>query len=99
VTDRDDQIDRWKATERDLRAALAATGLAPTAALQVEEYLDHNELGLAFEALVFDLDQQRPGVPPETLSRLRSAVERMGASAFDADCLDAWERIQGHSPS
>jgi hypothetical protein len=89
----DDQIERWQESERDLRAVLAAADLPPAAALQVEEYLDHNELGLAFEAIVFEVDAGRTTVSAETLDRLRATVKRIGTSAFDADHLAAWERL------
>ena len=93
----DDQIKRWQESERDLRAVLAATDLPPAAALQVEEYLDHNELGLAFEGIVCEADACQTAVSGESLDRLRAAVERMGSSAFDADCLAAWERLRARS--
>jgi hypothetical protein len=95
----DELIERWGATERDLRAALALTDVRQTAALQIEEYLDHKKLGLAFEALVFELDERRMGVSTKTVAQLQAAVERIGASAFDADCLDAWERVRGLAAS
>jgi hypothetical protein len=90
----DDQANKWKATERDLRAALASADLSTTSALQTEEYLDHNELGLAFEALIVELDQRGSGANSDTLTHLRSALERMSTSAFDTEYLDAWERVQ-----
>ena len=90
----EDQISRWQESERDLRAVLAATDLPAPAALQVEEYLDHNELGLAFQAIVFELDARQTVVSAKAVERLRAAVERMGASALDADDLAAWERLQ-----
>ena len=94
VTTGEDGENRWKATERDLRSALATIESSRAMALQIEEYLDHNELGLAFGALVIELDQRGSGANSDTLTHLRSGLERMGTSAFDADCLDAWERVQ-----
>jgi hypothetical protein len=50
----------------------------------VEEYLDHNELGLAFDLIVYELDRLEVRLPADTLERLRSAAERMGGeSALD----------------
>jgi hypothetical protein len=45
-------------TSRALRQALAgaATDLSETST-QVREFLDHNELGLAFELIVYELDR------------------------------------------
>ena len=93
----DDQIKRWQESERDLRAVVAVTAFPPAVALRVEEYLDHNELGLALEAIVFEVDAGRTIVSAETLDRLRATVTRIGTSAFDADHLAAWERLQARS--
>ena len=96
VTERDDLDARNAATERDLRQALAgvATDLSETTT-QVGEYLDHNELGLAFELIVYELDRLEVSPPDDTLERLRSAAERMGReSELEPDSRDAWERLQ-----
>jgi hypothetical protein len=101
VTERDDLAERHAATERDLRQALAgvAIDLSETST-QVEEYLDHNELGLAFELIVYELDRLEVSPPDDTLERLRSAAERMGGeSAFEPDSREAWERVQTHDSS
>jgi hypothetical protein len=94
MTTGDDQIRRWQESERGLRAVLAATDLPPAAALQIEEYLDHNELGLAFQAFVFEIDAGQTLVSAEVVERLRAVLERMDVSVFDADELAAWERLQ-----
>lgn len=42
----------WAHTEAQLRTALAEARVVDTARALVEEFLDHNELGLAFDTLV-----------------------------------------------
>jgi hypothetical protein len=101
VTERDDLVERNAATERDLRQALAgvATDLFETRT-QVGEYLKHNELGLAFELIVYELDRLEVSPPDDTLERLRSAAERMGGeSALEPDSREAWERVQTRDSS
>jgi hypothetical protein len=41
----------WAQTEAQLRIALGEVKVADTSRALVEEFLDHNELGLAFESL------------------------------------------------
>jgi len=60
----------------------------------VREYLDHNELGLAFETLVYELDQLGIRPPRETLNGLRSAAARMGDGNLEPTYRHAWERLQ-----
>jgi hypothetical protein len=90
-------MKRWRESERDLRAALAAIDLPRERALQIEEYLDHNELGIAWEALISELDARQTTLPSDALAHMRSALERIGGSAFDAEYLAAWERVQQQS--
>ena len=94
MSDRDRQIGRWTAIEEDLRAARAGTDVSRDAAKRVEEYLDHNELGPAFETLVVELDQF--GVEPsgEEIERLRSAADRMGSAVPEVQYREAWGRVQ-----
>jgi len=57
VSERDNLIAAWAETERDLRAAFAQIDIGAEASNWVAEYLDHNELGLAFATLVESLDR------------------------------------------
>jgi hypothetical protein len=43
-----------------------------------EEFLDHNELGLAFETLVHALVDGGTTLPPEARSHLAAAAKDMG---------------------
>jgi hypothetical protein len=51
-------------------------------------------LGLAFEGIVFELDDGVTRVPAVVLEPLRCAIKRMGVSSFDADTVAAWQRVQ-----
>jgi hypothetical protein len=75
----DEMIASWAATEADLRWVLAHSRVPADAARWVTEYLDHNELGLAYEVLVDNLQ----GPSPELQERLRSAATRMGLPPGD----------------
>ena len=101
MSERNDLVEQWAETERDLRQALVgvATDLSETSS-QVSEFLDHNELGLAFELIVYELDRLEVNPPDETLERLRSAAERMGGdSALEPEYREAWERVQTRDSS
>jgi len=101
MSERDDLVKQWAETERALGQALAgvATNLSE-ASTQVTEYLDHNELGLAFELIVYELDRLAVNPADDTLDRLRSAVERMGGeSALEPEYRKAWERMQTRDSS
>jgi hypothetical protein len=62
----------------------------------VIEYLDHNELGLAFDALVSSLDQLGANPSPMAMEHLRAAHERMGNPS---DSSKTWERLRRHTRS
>jgi hypothetical protein len=96
VTERDDLIASWAETERDLRAGLAEADIGPELSSSVAEYLDHNELGLAFATLVESLDQLGTSPPPSAMERLSAASERMGSPP---DGHDAWERLRQRAQS
>ena len=89
--DRDDLIASWAETERDLRGAVAQVEIGPDASSSVSEYLDHNELGLAFATLVESLDQLGANPPAAAMEHLRAANERMDSPP---DGHDAWERLR-----
>jgi hypothetical protein len=96
VTERDDLTPSWAATDRDLRAALAEADIAPEATRSVVEYLDHNELGLAFATLVESLDQIGTSPSPAAMKYLSAASDRMGNPP---DGHDAWDRLQRRADS
>ena len=73
----DDLVEQWAKTERDLRAALADVAVDEATAREVLEYLDHNELGLAFAVLVLELDQLGATPSPKAMTRLSAAYDRM----------------------
>jgi hypothetical protein len=86
----------WAETERDLLGAWALVDIGPEASSWVTEYLDHNELGLAFATLVQSLDQLSSNPPPAALERLRTAYQRMGSPP---DGGDVWERLRQRAQS
>ena len=92
----DPRPEEWAATERDLRAALAEVGVGTEPTEWVNEYLDHNELGLAFATLVEALDQLETNPSAAAVARLRSAYERMERPAEGSD---AWERVRQRADS
>jgi hypothetical protein len=71
------------------RAAASALGEAETA--QAREFLDHNELGLALEALVSAaVDAGLDPPPPSFAEGVEEAAARMGLS--DSEDIAAWRR-------
>jgi hypothetical protein len=73
-------IKKWEAIERDLRSALAAVrvDVPEEAANQVEEYLDHNELGLALEVLIECLlESDVKSLPASALEELHRTHHEM----------------------
>jgi hypothetical protein len=90
VSERDKLIASWADTERDLRAALAQVDIEPEAELQAVEFLDHNELGLAFATIVEALDHSQAAPPRSALESLAAAYERMERPS---DGAEAWSRL------
>jgi hypothetical protein len=95
VSDRDELAASWAETERDLRAALAQVDVGADVSRWVTEYLDHNELGLAFATLVEALDQRSVAPPRASLESLAAAYERMKRPS---DGAEAWARLKRRSP-
>jgi hypothetical protein len=91
-----DRIEDWAATERDIRAALDQVEVGKEPTQWVNEYLLHNEFGLAFETLVEALDQLGTDPPVAAVARLRAAYERMERPA---EGYDAWERVRQRAES
>lgn len=73
----DDQATRWRHIESWLRSVLIEVDLAPADQGQVEEYLDHNELGLAFQAIVAALAERGTPVGPTVRRKLADAAADM----------------------
>jgi hypothetical protein len=69
---------KWRRTEAYLRAALAAVDLPDHDRQQIEEFLDHNELGVAFEWLVSRLAEAHASLPTELHSNLAAAASETG---------------------
>ena len=91
--------EQWARTEAELRAALAGvrSEIDLESVSQVEEYLDHNELGLAMDALVdAALASETSALPESTAEHLRNASVEM-----EGHRPDAWDRFLsrfgGHS--
>ena len=74
------QIERWEHAESALRAALSQLRplIPPKDASFTEEFLDHNELGLAMDTLVeATLASSVSELPPGIQSHLRRASTEM----------------------
>jgi hypothetical protein len=87
----DDLAKQWARTERELRAALTEVAVDETTAGEVLNYLDHNELGLAFAVLVEELDRLGATPSPVAMTRLSAAYDRMASLP---DGADAWARLK-----
>jgi len=95
IVNRSMDVESWRATEQDLRSALesVATLVPALSHSALNEYLDHNELGLAFESIVYELDRVDGVLPQGTIDSLRSAYDRMGQWPLDAPYREACERV------
>jgi hypothetical protein len=71
---RADRLRRWGQTEDDLRWVLSQVTMDEGGRFSVEDYLDHNELGLAWETIWFYV----PNPDSEVAARLAQAGQRMG---------------------
>lgn len=94
MTERDKLVATWAATDRDLRAALAQADIAPESTRWAIEFLDHNELGLAFATLVEAIDEREAPPSPRAMESLAAAYERMERPS---DGAEAWERLRRRS--
>jgi hypothetical protein len=82
-------IELWDEIEQHLRAALDEVGSSQRR--PVEEFLDHNELGLAWELLVEALAADDVRVSPTARADLERAAELM---QFDPSSHAAWSRLR-----
>jgi len=90
VSPEDDLIELWERVEAHLRGALPLVEVEPSTRRMTEEFLDHNELGLAFQWLVGALADSGNTAPPEAHAHLEAAAAEMGLQD-DAD----WRRLNG----
>jgi hypothetical protein len=94
-----DRSEHWARAEAQLRAALADARpeIDPEPARWIEEYLDHNELGLAMDALVeAAVASETAELPGSTVEHLRSASAEM--EGYQPDAWDQFlSRFGGHS--
>jgi hypothetical protein len=67
----------WAHTEEQLRIALTEIELADQARALVEEFLDHNELGLAFESLTEVVTVTSANASPIARAAMKSAAALM----------------------
>ena len=93
VVDREQLHALWDRVERDLREAVALLESEhQLSSLQtVEEFLDHNELGLALEVLVDDLMERELTPSPAAFRHLERAASAMELTGDDR-WLDFAER-------
>ena len=69
----------WDRVERHLRTALDEIGELPAVHRgEVEEYLEYNELGLAFEHLIDAVLAERFAIPARARRELEAAAREMG---------------------
>lgn len=74
----EDLLKLWARVESHLRRALSTVEVDASTRRMSEEFLDHNELGLAFETLVGALVEAGTTLPPEAHSHLAAAADEMG---------------------
>lgn len=84
----EDIHELWVRVDAHLRGALSIVELDGSARRMTEEFLDHNELGLAFETLVGALVEAGTTPPAEAHAHLAAAADEMGLQD-DAD----WRRL------
>jgi hypothetical protein len=85
------QQAKWERVEAELRAALAEmrSAIDGASAGRVEEFLDHNELGLAMDTLVdAALKSAARALPGEAINMLRAATAEM-----DGYVPDGWDEF------
>jgi hypothetical protein len=86
-----EQQAAWARAEADLRAVLAEMrpAIDAASATWVDEFLDHNELGVAMDTLVdAALASPAAGFPDAAIEHLRSASAQMAGYV-----PDAWEEF------
>jgi phosphoserine phosphatase len=86
--DRQELVALWERVDRALRAALSGVEIEEQTEAQVVEFLDVNELGLAFETLVGALADADAEVSEAVMRELVIAAGEMDLED-DAD----WQRL------
>lgn len=84
----------WTRVGAHLRAALAEAKLDPSEAREVERYLERNELGLAFQAMVASLARTDGYLRPDIRAQLAGVAFELGLED-DSD----WRRLEGLHPA
>jgi predicted phage gp36 major capsid-like protein len=85
-----EQLDRWRTAENQLRSSLNAmrSDIDVGMAKQVEEYLDHNELALAMDALVDAALDSSANAAADVVGRFLAA-----SAAMDGYLPDRWDEF------
>ena len=75
----------WRSLETMIRNALAIVEAAiePSTVSTIEDYLAHNELGLALEIMEDGIEQSKLPLTKELLDHLNHARRRMGYPALE----------------
>ena len=82
----------WARVEKDIRQGMALQKLPPDAQEQANEFLDHNELGVAFELLTNVLVERDIPIDPRARAHFAAAAEAMGLTA-NADWVALTGRV------
>lgn len=88
----DDLLKLWARVESHLRDALTLVEVEPPTQRMTEEFLDHNELGLAFQTLVGALGDSASSPTPAAHAHLEAAAVEMDLQD-DAD----WRRLNAQT--
>jgi hypothetical protein len=90
------RIELWRQIDQYLRAALdqTASDLVGAERRQIEEFLDHNELGLAWEVLIESLAAYDVDVQSAALSHLQHAADLM---ELDPSTHASWRQLAAGS--
>lgn len=70
-------IKLWARVEAHLRDALTLVDVEPSTRSLTEEFIDHNELGLAFQTLAGALADNATTPPPPVYAHLEAAAAEM----------------------
>ncbi len=71
----EDLVGHWARMERLLRQVLSQVSVSPAARRCIEDYLDHNELGLAYETLIETAARPIPSRPLTLLTDVADAMD------------------------
>lgn len=68
---------KWERIDAHLRTAIADVDLGITHHAQLEEFLDHNELGVAFEWIVSVISERQLAISEAVRQHLAAAATEM----------------------